>query len=133
MRRFLSALAAMAVTVQAADAATLINVNGNVLVNTGNGFQTAVEGQTVNPGNRIMVGRGGGSATIAYDLQCIERVALGRVITVQTAVPCNTPGAQTAPAPLGAGVSPGLVVGGVAAAAGVGVLIYLGTKKNSSP
>jgi hypothetical protein len=116
------------------EAATLVNVSGDVLVNTGRGFVRATEGQRIDPGNRVMIGSSGGAATIVYDPLCIERVERGRAVIVQQGVPCTVAGASTTPAPVGAGISQGaLIVGGVAIAVGAGVLIYNASKSSSSP
>lgn len=134
MRNLLLGLVLFVATASAAAAATLVNVTGDVLVNTGSGFVRATEGQQVGPGNRVMIGSRGGAATIVYDPACIENVERGRAVVVQQGVPCNAPGANTTPAQLGAGVPQGvLVVGGAVIAIGAGVLIYNATKGSSSP
>jgi len=134
MRELFVGAALLAMVSSSVDAATLVNLTGDVLVNGGRGFARAVEGQNLRPGDRVMVGRGGGSATIAYDPLCIERVEVGRVATVAGGVPCNVTGTATSPAAFGAGVpSTALIIGGGAAVVGAGVLIYSATKKSSSP
>lgn len=80
-----------------------------------------------------MVGRGGGNATISYDVSCFERVTVGTVIPVRAGIPCQTPGANTQPSVLG-NVPTTAIVLGTAAAIGGGVLIYNATKsKSTSP
>jgi hypothetical protein len=85
----------------AAHTATLMNATGDVLVNASNGFRRADEGQTITPDAPVMVGRGGGSAVIAYDLTFTESATAAQVVTAQPGAPCNAPGAQTFPVPPG--------------------------------
>ena len=137
MRSFIVALAFVMASSSMAQAATLAKADGDVLVNTGSGFQRGVLGQELKPGDRVMVGRQGGDATIAYDLACLERVQIGRVVVVQPNVPCNAPGANTTIAPVDAvtafpGGTTGLIFGG-AVLIGAGVLIYQATQGSSSP
>ena len=141
MRRFAMAVALAIATGSVAQAATLSKVEGDVLVNTGRGFPRGVLGQQLKAGDRVMVGRPGGNATISYDISCLERVPTGRVIVVQVAVPCNAPGANTSIAPVDAvaldavpaipGGATALIVGGAVGIA-AGVLIYQATKDSSS-
>ncbi|MEQ1718037.1 MAG: hypothetical protein ABL907_19020 [Hyphomicrobium sp.] len=131
MRRVIMALSIIAASSLGAEAATLSTTTGDVLVNTGSGFSRAVQGQELKPGDRVMVGRAGGGATISYDLSCLERVQIGLVVTVQAGVPCNAPGATTTTAPLGAGLAPEVAILGAAAAIGGGVLIYNATRSSS--
>ena len=109
----------------------LTTANGDVLVNTGRGFVRGTAGQNLNPGDRVMIGRGGGSATVSYDPACFENVAVGGVVTVRAGVPCNAPGAQTQPAPFG-NVPPVAIAVGGAAVIGGGILIYNATKSSDS-
>ena len=126
MRNFLIAATILLVSAAGAQAAVLTSAVGDVLVNTGSGFRRGVEGQQLNPGDRVMIGRGGGNATISYDIVCLERVNVGRVATVQPNAPC------TPETPLEAGVPTGvLIAGGAALAIGGGVLIYNATKGSS--
>ena len=124
-------VAALAVAAVPAGAATLSLANGNVLVNSGNGFVRATEGQQVSPGTRVMIGAGGGNATIAYDLNCLERVTAGQVVTVKPSVPC-TPNSPLASPQAGLGIPNGaLVAGGAVLAVGVGIGIYQLSKPSS--
>lgn len=137
MRSLVVTLALVMALSPLAQAATLAKADGDVLVNTGNGFRRGVLGQELKSGDRVMVSRQGGDATISYDLSCLERVQVGRVVVVQPNVPCNAPGANTTIAPVDAvtafpGGTTGLIVGG-AVLIGAGVLIYQATQGSSSP
>ena len=153
MKRLAVMVAAMFAVAAPAGAATLSLASGNVLANTGNGFVRATEGQQLSPGTRIMIGTGGGNATIAYDLSCLERITAGQVVTVKLGSPCAADLGQSTdgtgnPGNTGGGGGPGtggpvtanivsgipnaaLVGGGVAVAAGVGIGIYQLSKPSS--
>ncbi len=114
----------------AVSAATLSTAAGDVLVNTGRGFVRGQQGQVLNPGDRVMVGNGGGNATVSYDLSCFQSVNVGTVVTVRQGIPCENPATTTNPAPLG-NVPTEIIVLGGAAVIGGGVLIYNATKSSS--
>jgi hypothetical protein len=134
MLKYTMALAACLLSISDAQSATLSSATGEVLVNAGRGFERATAGQELKPGDRVMVGRGGGEAVISYDLTCVDTVAVGRVATVVPNIPCNVPGVDGAGAAAGAGIPQGvLIAGGVAVAVGGGLLIYNATKKKNSP
>lgn len=105
-------------------AGTLSTASGNVLVSKGNGFSAGFAGQALAAGDRVMIGQGGGQATITYDLNCVVSVDQGKIVTVADGNPCNAPGAQTQPAPVGTGVSPAMIAVGVGVAAAVGVAVW---------
>ena len=131
----------------AAGAASLSEVRGQVLVNTGSGFQPAGAGAGVSPGTAVMV-KGRGSAALSYDDGCVVKVASGAVITVSKMSPCASRGASAGKVidgvpddvlaqagggagPLGTGVGvAGVVVGG--AVAGVIAGGALGAGDNAS-
>lgn len=124
MRKILSALLFLALSLQAVDAATLSSIQGQVLVNKGNGFVQAQPGTEIAPGDRVLV-QPGGSAQITYPNGAVGSLEPGGIFTVPT-VP---PAVAVAPA---AGLPTGvLVAGGIAAAAGAGLLIYNATKSSS--
>ena len=124
MRNILLVLALIVTTVLPAGAATLSAVQGQVLVNTGNGFRNAQPGQTINPGDRVLV-QPGASAQVSYADGSILNVPSGGVYTIPTTPP-------VAPPPAAGGFPPGvLIAGGVVAAAGAGILIYQATKSSS--
>ena len=128
-------LFAMLVTCAPAGAATLSLAEGQVLVNTGNGFRQATVGQQLKAGDRVMVGPGGGNATISYDFTCVARVPTGQVVTVSAGTPCNANSPTASPE---AGIAnptgipnTALIAGGVALAVGAGIGIYQLTKPSS--
>ena len=122
-----------------ASAARLNNPAGDVLVNTGRGFERGVAGQELLPGDRVMIGQAGGQAAIDYGAECVEPVEAGQLVTVRGDGPCAaktsdiTTGSVGAVGGLGAlgGVSSGVMVaGGAAAAVGVGVGISSAAKSS---
>lgn len=140
MRNLSIALCLFVVTaggaVSRGEAATLTSVQGAVLVDRGNGFVLAQTGVDVSPGNRILV-QSSASAQINFSngkTQLLEHT--GAVYTVP---PENDDVAAVPETPAGGGtvVPGGLVIGGVAALAGAGVLIANssknGDKKTSPP
>lgn len=136
MRQIASAFALATICANGVHAATLKAASGEVFVNTGSGFQTAVEGQSLRSGDRVMIGRSGGHAVIAYDHACEHRVETGNLVTVDAGNPCGNAHGQTS------AVQPGSVVGGgaVGVAAGVGAAAAIGiglgvnsAKKSRSP
>ena len=71
---------------------TLSSQNGTVLVNSGKQFVSAHAGQTLAPGDRIMVMKGG-KATLTYPDGCVSTVRSGSMVDVATHCAQNT--AQT--------------------------------------
>lgn len=125
------------ITFNQVDAATLSTVSGDVLVNTGRGFQRGATGQDLAAGDRVMIGQMGGTAIIAYGPHCEERVEVGHVVTVRPQDACAgktesdiTTGSNPAAGGLAAGgMSTGtMVAGGAAIAAGVGLGIANASK-----
>ncbi len=115
-------------TAPAADApilATLSNVNGEVLVNRGQGFRPAAPGMALRPGDRILV-TARGRARLSYTGGCGVSLGAGSMATVTKLAPCKVGLRQarilaiaqndsTAPPPPGAaattpfGLSPGVL------------------------
>ena len=130
MRKFVCAVAFLAASIAAADAATLSGVQGQVLVNKGNGFVQADPGTEILPGDRVLV-QPGGSAQITYPNGAVGNVPSGGVFTVPTTPPAAPP-LNTAGGPPSGGIPNGLLIaGGAAVAIGAGVLIYNATKSSS--
>jgi hypothetical protein len=136
MKRAAIVAAALMFAAAPAGAAVLSQANGNVLVNTGNGFGGGQVGQQLRPGDRVMIGSGGGYAYIAYSTSCVQRVQAGTVVVVQQGIPC-TPSSPPARAEAGFGnftgvpTDPLLIVGGAGLIAGAGIGIYQLTKPSS--
>jgi hypothetical protein len=130
-----------------AQAATVSNKAGTVLVSRGDGFVAVTAGVEAGPGTQVMV-RPGGMATIAYGGGCMVRIGPG-LWPVQAKPPCAEGIAvvdftgrmnQGAPPeePLEEGppaISPttGLVIGGALVAGGVGLALILSQNDNDKP
>lgn len=145
---------AFLMAVSTASAATLSSIEGEVLVNTGNGFAKATAEQQLKTGDRVMIGARGGKASVAYDPACAEQVERGFVVTVKPFAPCGATdsgdgrgsikddraaggvvgggGSLAGAAAPAAGLPTAAVVAvGVAVAVGAGVLIHKATKPSS--
>jgi hypothetical protein len=99
-----------------ANAAMLDGVQGQVLVNKGNGFGLAANGMIVNPGDQVVVNPGG-TAQVVYEGGCSVPVGVGQIVTVSASAPCLTTGAN--PPPPGFQMTP-LMIGAVVAG-GIGI------------
>lgn len=109
-------------------AATLEGITGQALVNRGSGYELAVPGMQLNPGDVVVVNPGG-SARIAYPDGCAAPVQPGAVVAVSEVSPCasiTTGAAQDQPT---FDVTTGVVIGGVVAA-GVGIAVLLNANKD---
>lgn len=138
MRKLLVVFAVFASMCHQASAATLSGVQGQVLVNQGNGFVQATPGMTISPGDMVLV-QEGAAAQVTYPNGVIANVAPGGMFTVPAvppvvapAMPPVAPAASVAGA--GAGVGTGVIVAGaVAGAAGLGVLASTAGKSDKKP
>jgi hypothetical protein len=129
----------------AAVAATVESISGNILVNRGNGFVAVTEPIEVQAGDLVMANPGS-RAIVRYSGDCRERVEPGAIVRVVDAQNCPALDEKNGPAQAGvdgpvdggvagiAGLSTETVaIGiGVAAAIGVGVLIA-GRSDHASP
>ena len=130
-----------------AQAAILRNINGTVMVNSGDGFFEVSGAATVNNGDRVLV-RGKGSAQIDYGDDCVAEVLSNRSALVSSSKSCegssdystlinSTGSLKDAPAvyPTKEGVDSQLyVVGGLVVAAGVAAIAFQGSDdKPASP
>lgn|SRR5690606_18232016 len=88
-RTLVAALALAAAPAFAADVpvATLSGQQGTVLVNQGEVFVTAVEGQALNPGDRVLV-MAGGEATLDFTDGCQLPLAGGSLLEVPAVSTC---------------------------------------------
>jgi len=122
-----------------AEAATLVDIRGEVLVNTGSGFVAANGPTAIAPGHQVFI-RPGGSAQIVFGDGCKVPVAHERVVQIGASSPCSSgtqqqqqgasTGAASGPGVVGAaevgGVSSStLVVGGLAIAGGAAIAVGL--------
>lgn len=73
----------------AADAATLAGIKGQVMVNTGGGYQAVSGSLSLNPGDLVMAGPGGG-ATLSFEDGCVASVLPGAVVAIGQQSPCVT-------------------------------------------
>lgn len=80
-----AALSLIAAPVAAQDLTATLRIHGNVMVGTGAGFQAALDGQPVLPGQRIMIGEGG-SATVKFSKDCERTYRSAGVFTVTPAL-----------------------------------------------
>ena len=131
MRSMTCLAAAFALLSVPATAATVGSQSGELMINSGAGFQVVRSSAEVASGAQIMVRNG--TAVISYSSTCSVRVGPGRVWTVAPAAPCSAGVAmldmtsamyqQAPPAPTDA--TPLLIGGGALVIGGV---IYLATK-----
>lgn len=91
----LSALFAAFLACGTATAADLVNVQGKVTVNRGDGFIPAVEGMALKPGDQILVSEKSTASLIYADPGCVFEAAPTSVVTVAEIGPC-VPGEATA-------------------------------------
>ena len=88
----IAALLAVSAGAAAADSAIKVSVDkGSVLVNQGKQFVSATAGQSVSPGDRVMV-MAGGKATLTYPNGCRATVPAGSMVDVNAH--CTTASAK---------------------------------------
>lgn len=105
-------------TAVAAENPKLVDVRGDVLVNTGSGFLPINGVAAMRPGDRVYVKKGG-AASIDYGQGCLVNLVAGTSSTVSSETPCIGSTSQA-----GATNNMGMyVIGGILVAGGVGVLI----------
>ncbi|MEZ5899145.1 MAG: hypothetical protein R3D51_06580 [Hyphomicrobiaceae bacterium] len=109
----------------AAQAATLDNVYGDVLVNTGSGFVQISGPVTLKEGDTIMA-NAGGSAVLTCDSGAVINIQPGQVTTVCNVTP---PG----PPPSPDTIPNGLIIGGIAVAAGTAIIIGTSNSGGDKP
>ena len=115
MYRVLIASGLLIFTTHGLSAATLQAMQGDVLVNSGDGFKRVTGPTQVNPGDYVMVGDGG-KANLVYPGGTVVPVQEGGVIAVAEQPPVIDPNAAQPPA--GAeGAAPADAAAGDAAAA----------------
>ena len=142
---FIATLSASTVGLAAvANAATLVDLSGQVKVNSGKGFKLGREAQSVSVGYRIMASANS-QVTVQYDDGCRWTVKPGNVYTVGAKSPCvpgigglpvESVGAPVAGATgvVGGATLPVVGVGAIAAAGVFGVVQAVNsTNKPSSP
>lgn len=107
-------------------AATVTGLQGQVLVNTGNGFQQVQGTMQVGTGARVIVNQGG-QASIQYEDGCNVPLNPGQLYTIAAASPCATTQQNNTSAPNGLAIG-AAVIGGT-----VGAVILLNGLNSASP
>lgn len=110
-------------------AATVTVVQGQVLINRGQGYRL-VEGSTeANPGDMVVVNPGG-LAQIAYPDGCSIQLQPGSIVAIGQPSPCQ---AQQEQAGQAAGVSgTAIAIGAVVVGGGVAAAVLLSQKDNAA-
>lgn len=124
--RFVIAFALLVSVTSYASAATVTGLQGQVLVNTGNGFRPVQGAIQVGTGARVIVNQGG-QASIQYDDGCSVPLNPGQLYTIAAASPCAT-GQQNNP-----GAPNGLAIGAAVVGGTVGAVILLNGLNSASP
>ena len=88
LRKLIFSLVSTFVVACSAQAARLTDIEGTVLVNTGEGFQEVIGKATVSPGDRVLV-RGKGRAQIDYGAGCVTKVLDNQTVVVAAKPTCN--------------------------------------------
>ena len=107
-------------------AATVSGLQGQILINTGNGFRVLQGSAQVGVGARVVANQGG-QGTVLYDDGCPVTVNPGEVYTIAAVSPCTT--GQQGSGPTTNGFAIGAAVGGAA----VGGVILLNGLSSASP
>jgi hypothetical protein len=120
-------------------AATVTAEQGQVLLNTGQGYRLVQGSTKANPGDMIVVNPGG-MARITYDDGCVAEVRPPAVTAVSSQSPCQLQQQRQDPPPsepqggIGGISTTTLVVGGILVGGGVAAAILLTRKdKPASP
>ena len=119
----LGAAALSCLTPVGAVAATLEAIQGEVMVNRGNGYRFVSGTIELTLGDMVIV-NGAGSAQLSYEDGCIVPIAAGSVATVGEQSPCANQGAS---APTG--VAPGTLAIGALWTVPVGVWIGISPRR----
>ncbi len=96
--------------------AILDEMNGSVLVNQGERFVAATEGQSLNPGDRLMVTKTG-NAVLVFGKDCTTEVKAGTMVTIPERSICDGGQLITQSLEPGAGTAPGSNTAGTGAGA----------------
>ncbi len=96
---FAGSVAALVGFASTVHAATLVAINGQILVNRGAGFEIAQPGLELKPGD-IVIANPGATAQIMYPEGCLLPVTPGQIANVMRQAPCQpiTTGSVRAPA-----------------------------------
>jgi len=101
------------------DVAILDEMTGSVLVNQGEKFVTAAEGQSLNQGDRVMTAKNG-HAILVFENDCKIEVKASTMVTLPERSVCDGGVLVTQSLEPGAGLAPGANVGTGVGATGSG-------------
>ncbi|MFO0991293.1 MAG: hypothetical protein U1E67_05120 [Hyphomicrobiales bacterium] len=76
-------------------AAELVQLEGKVSVNRGDGFEPAKQGMVLKPGDQVLVGKESAASLVYAEPGCVFDIAEASVVTVSDVGPC-VPGQTTA-------------------------------------
>jgi len=114
-----------AAVVSAAEGGAILDrINGSVMVNQGEKFVPGVEGQTLNPGDRLMVGKTG-NAKLVFGKDCETEVKAGTMVTIPELSICEGGQLVTQSLEPGTGNAPGANGSGVGATGNSNTGIYV--------
>ncbi|MCX5480094.1 hypothetical protein OSH08_13830 [Kaistia geumhonensis] len=116
----------------AGPAATLSDVSGPVLVDSGKGFQKVSTATEVLPGSRVMVSKGG-KAMLAYADGCEKSLAANSITTVVDSGACAQSSQVAAQTPVGLGLTPTMVIGGGVVIGGAAAIIIAASQDDDTP
>lgn len=128
LRRFAALLLACLVGT-AAKAATLEAIQGQVMVNKGNGYRFVSGTVELNPGDMVIANSGGG-AQLIYGDGCNVPVQAGAAVTVGDQSPCAAQGGSNGGPALGPGT---LALGAVVVGGGIGAAVLLSGQNGDKP
>ncbi len=134
MIRLVTSAVAVFALASAASAATLSDVSGSVLVDSGKGFKKVSAASDVPVGSRVMVTRGG-KAVLAYADGCQKTLAANSITTVVKSGACEQSSQVAAQAGgTGFGLGPAAVIGGgVVIGATTAIIVGASEDDNNTP
>ncbi|MCX5480760.1 hypothetical protein OSH08_17305 [Kaistia geumhonensis] len=132
MIRLVTSAVAVFAFASAASAATLSDVSGSVLVDSGQGFKKVSATSDVPVGSRVMVTRGG-KAMLAYADGCEKSLAANSITTVVDSGACAQSSQVAAQSGGGLGLTPTMVIGGGVVIGGAAAIIIGASQDNDTP
>jgi hypothetical protein len=134
MIRLVASAVAIVAFASAASAATLSDVSGSVLVDSGKGFKKVSAASDVPVGSRVMVTRGG-KAVLAYADGCQKTLAANSITTVVKSGACEQSSQVAAQAGGGGlGLTPtAIIAGGVGVGAAAAIIVGASQDNDTPP
>lgn len=132
MIRLVASAVAIVAFASAASAATLSDVSGSVLVDSGKGFKKVSAASDVPVGSRVMVTRGG-KAVLAYADGCQKTLAANSITTVVKSGACEQSSQVAAQAGGGLGITPTTVIAGGVVVGGAAAIIIGASQDDDNP